>query len=115
MAPRSRGGRWVIVPDGQSAAEARLLARRARRRQTRILFVLVVIAVGTGAWALVSGGVAMAVHVAVDLMALTYGVVVIGARRRRAEQNRKVWSMARHPVSSPRTPWPEIDRKSIAL
>jgi hypothetical protein len=115
MAPRSRGGRWVVVPDGDAAVQARLIARRARRRQIRILMVLVVVALATGIWAVFTQGVAVPINLTVDVMAFTYGAVVFEARRRQAEQRRKVRSMARHPLSSSRGGWPDIDHESIAL
>lgn len=115
MAPRSRGGRWVIVPDGHAEAQARHFARRAKRRQARVLLSLVVVAVATGIWAIVSAGAAVPVHIAIDVLTLAYGGVVVETRRRQAEQRRKLRSLARHPMSSSRTPWPEMERESVAL
>ena len=115
IAPRSRGGRWVIVPDSHSAAHARAFARRTRKRQNRILLGLVLVAVATGAWAVVAGGATLPLHVAVDLVTLSYGVVILEVRRRRAERRRKVRSLARHPLSASRHGWSEMDRESVAL
>jgi hypothetical protein len=115
IAPRSRGGRWVVVPDGHSAALQRVLARRSRRRQTRILFALALMAIGSGAWAVAGGSVAWPVHLFIDFVFVTYAAVVIETRRRQAEQRRKVRSLARHPLSSSPSGWPEMDRESVAL
>ena len=115
MAPRSRGGRWVVVPDGHVAAQARLIARRGRRRQTRIMLLLSGLAIGTAIWAFVGPGVALSVHLGVDVILVAYCAVVYEARRRQAEQRRKVRSLARHPLSAPRASLSELDRESIAL
>ena len=115
MAPRSRGGRWVIVPDGHAAAQARALQREARRRQNRILLALGVFAAVTGAWAVTIGGPSVPVHVAFDVVTFVYAVTVIRARRRQAERRRKVRSMARHPLSTSRSSWRDMDRESMAL
>ena len=115
MAPRSRGGRWVVVPDGYSAAQQRALTRRSRRRQLRILLAIVVMAIASGTWAVLGGTAGWPVHIAVDVIFVTYAVVVIETRRRKAEQRRKVRSLARHPLSTSRAGWPEMDRESVAL
>lgn len=115
IAPRSRGGRWVIVPDGYTEAQARAMARHARRRQSRILTVLFAVAIVTGIWAAASGGGALYTHVFVDVVTIAYAGFVIHARRRQAERRRKVRSLARHPVSSRRSSWSDLDRESVAL
>jgi hypothetical protein len=115
MAPRSRGGRWVVVPDGYTAAQQRALARRSRRRQVRILFVLVVMAMASGTWAMLGAAAGWPVHFVIDFIFVTYAVVVIETRRRQAEQRRKVRSLARHPLSTSHSRWPEMDRESVAL
>ena len=115
IAPRSRGGRWVIVPDGYTEAQARAMGRRARRRQSRILTLLLAVAIVSGIWAAASGGGALYTHLVVDVVTIAYGGFVIHARRRQAERRRKVRSLARHPLNSRRSSWPELDRESVAL
>ena len=106
MAPRSRGGRWVVIPDGGSEAQARMNERYARRRQNRIMLLLVLMAVATGAWALVGEGAAISIHLAIDVVAICYGALLYESRRRRSERRRKVRSLARHPLAAPAAQWP---------
>lgn len=115
MAPRSRGGRWVVVPDGYSAAQQRALTRRSRRRQVRILLTLVVMTIASGTWAVLGGTAGWPVHFAINFVFVAYAIVVIETRRRQAEQRRKVRSLARHPLSTSSPGWPEMDRESVAL
>lgn len=51
----------------------------------------------------------------IDFIFVTYAIVVIETRRRQAEHRRKVRSLARHPLSTSRSGWPEMDRESVAL
>lgn len=115
MAPRSRSGRWVVIPENHSAAQARMMARRTRRRRTRIMTVLIVAVIATGIWALSGSSAAVSLHLLVDVAAVCYGSLLYEARRRRKEQLRKVRRLARHPLSVPRAAWPDIDEESIAL
>ena len=48
-------------------------------------------------------------------LALSYGVLMYEARRRRVEQWRKVRHLARHPLSAPSPAWSELDEEPIAL
>ena len=115
IAPRSRGGRWVIVPDGHSAARARALARQRRRRRFRILSALVVVAIGTGVWAMLGSMVALSLNLVADAGVIVYGAATYEASRRAKEQLRKVRALTRHPLSVSRTPWPEVDEEPVAL
>ena len=115
MAPRSRSGRWVVIPEGHSAAQARMMARRTRRRRTRIMTMLVIAMLATGVWALLGSGAAVSIHLLVDAIAVFYGTLMYESRRRRKEQRRKVRSIARHPLSAPRAAWPDVDKEPIAL
>ncbi len=105
IAPRSRGGRWVVIPEPHSAAHARMLERRARRRRIRMMMLLVATAAGTGGWALFGSGVALSIHVAVDLVALGFGALVYRTERRRAVRLREGRALARHPLATPTTSW----------
>ncbi|MBW3594999.1 MAG: hypothetical protein KY391_05420 [Actinobacteria bacterium] len=106
MAPRSRGGRWVIVPEGHSGVQARQIERRTRRRRSRIMTMLVVAAFTTGCWAAFGSGVAISIHVAVDVIALLYAVLVYRVGRRRSERFREVRTITRHPLAGTTVTWP---------
>ena len=115
MAPRSRGGRWVIVPEGNSRVQARQLARQRRRRRVRIMTFLVLTAIGTGVWALLGSGAAVSVHLAVDLVTLGYGYLMYESGRRRSERTRKVRNIDRRPLAAPVGAWPGMDDESFTV
>ena len=115
MAPRSRSGRWVIIPENHTAAQTRMLARRTRRRRTRIMTALVVAMIATGIWALTGSATAVSLHLVIDMAAVFYGAMLYESRRRRNEQRRKVRNLARHPLSAPRPAWTDVDERQIAL
>lgn len=77
--------------------------------------VLVLAMLGTGIWALSGAGAAVSIHLMVDAVAVFYGTLLYESKRRLKEQRRKVRSIARHPLSAPRAPWPEMDEEPIAL
>ena len=70
---------------------------------------LVVVAVGTGVWALFGSGVATWIHVAVDVVAVAYGILVFRSGRRRLERLRKVRSLSRHPLADRSASWPSMN------
>jgi hypothetical protein len=79
------------------------------------MFLLVMAAIGTGVWALVSAGAALSVHLTVDVIAVMYGALLYESRRRRNERRRKVRNIARHPLSATKEPWPDMEHDSVAL
>ena len=116
MAPRSRGGRWVIVPDNHSGVQTRHLARLSRRRRIRVMTLLVIAALGTGLWALVGSGAAVSIHLAIDLVAVGYGYLMYESNRRRSEQTRKVRSIDSYPaLAAPVGAWPGIGEESFEV
>ncbi|MGH2807878.1 MAG: hypothetical protein ACRDKT_11460 [Actinomycetota bacterium] len=90
VAPRSRGGRWVIVPDSHDVALERLGIRRARRRRRTVAAILALIAIATGIWALVEKGVAVEIHLVADAVLVFYFALVSETKRRRSERATKV-------------------------
>lgn len=112
IAPRTRGGRWVIVPDTRQAAMARAATRRVRRRKIQSLASLLLLALASGIWALENGGIALGVHLAMNAVTLSYAASLYESRRRRRDRLRKVRAMQR-PV--PRRRWSELDEEPIAL
>lgn len=77
--------------------------------------MLVVAVIGTGIWAISGSGAAVSIHLLVDVVAVFYGTLLYEAKRRLQEQRRKVRRIARHPLSAPRAPWPDMDEEPIAL
>ena len=92
-----------------------MMARRTRRRRTRIMALLVIAVIATGIWALSGSGAAVSIHLLVDAAAVFYGTLLYESKRRRKEQRRKVRSIARHPLSAPRAAWPDMDKEPVAL
>ncbi|MDQ3940831.1 MAG: hypothetical protein M3238_05725 [Actinomycetota bacterium] len=90
IAPRSRGGRWIVVPDNHDLAVQRLIARRTKRRRRRILALLVVAAVGTGVWAFLERGIAIEINLAIDGILVVYLSGMFEAAKRRRERDAKV-------------------------
>lgn len=76
--------------------------------------LLVLAVLGTGVWALSGTGAAVSIHLLVDAVAVFYGALLYESKRRLKEQRRKVRSIARHPLSTPRTPWPDREEQ-VAL
>ena len=90
VAPRSRGGRWVIVPDNHDLALERMAIRQARRRRRTIAAVLVLAALGTGVWALIEKGIATEIHLVTDAVLVFYIALISETKRRRNERTAKV-------------------------
>ena len=90
IAPRSRNGRWIIIPDNHEIALQRLAIRRARRRRRRILALLVVAAVGSGVVAFLERGVAVEIHLAIDAALVGWIGYMAESRKRRTERAQKV-------------------------
>lgn len=107
VAPRSRGGRWVVIPDGESITQMRRVEARARRRRVRIMAGLLVAVAVTGLVALMETRL-LPVHLIVDVGALAFGVMLFRSNRRQAERLRKVRTLARQPIPAdrPTAEWP---------
>ena len=105
MAPRSRGGRWVIVPDNHDVAMERLAIRRSRRRRRRILLLIVLACIGTGVWAWFERGAAVEIHLVLDGALIFYLALMSEMKKRRVERDAKVRSLAgrRHAPEFART------------
>jgi len=82
------------------------MARRAKRRRVRTMAALVVAALATGVWALFGSGAAMSLHVAIDLVAVFYGILMYRSTRRRSQRERQMRKLARHPLSASSGLWP---------
>ena len=93
IAPRSRNGRWIIIPDNHDVALQRLALRRARKRRRRILALLVVGALASGVWAYLERGSAIEVHLAVDALLVAWIGYMAESRKRRIERAQKVRSL----------------------
>ena len=96
MAPRSRSGRYVVVPDLKTVPPR---ARRQRpvstRRRMRVLAVLGAAAVGSAVWAILTGGAVLPIHALFDLVLIGYLVLITRADRRARERRKKVRHMPR--------------------
>ena len=80
------------------------------------MFVALLMAVvATGAWAISGSPAAISLNLGADVVALVYGTAIYESSRRYKEQQRKVRTLARHPMSVSRTPWPEMDEEPVAL
>lgn len=89
IAPRSRSGRWVIMPESRERV-ALQAAERVQARRKRVLVILGATAVVTGVWAVASGGNAVELHLIVDALAAFYVALILDANRKRAERETKV-------------------------
>lgn len=95
VAPRSRTGRYVVVPES-SARIARVAFERAQRWRLRLFVLLVWTAATSAGVAMILGGRVWTVHLAVDASLLSYSFLLIEAKRRRQEQAAKVRRITRH-------------------
>jgi hypothetical protein len=93
IAPRSNSqGRWIVVPQSRDRLE-RAAFRRGQRRRRRILLVLLA---GVGASAVaapVVGGPMWELQIFLDVSLVLYVVLLVVAKRRRAELVRDLRSM----------------------
>jgi hypothetical protein len=93
ISPRARVGRWVIMPESRERV-VQLAFERAQTRRKRILIGLVSVALGTGVWAVVAGGIAVELHLIVDALAAFYVALILDANRKRTEREVKVRTLA---------------------
>ena len=100
IAPRGRGGRWIVVPDNHDLAVQRLLARRRKRRQRRILVLLVIATLTTGVWAFVERGIAIEINLAIDAVLVFYVSLMFEKAKRRRERGVKVRPLPARPTES---------------
>ncbi|MEZ5247547.1 MAG: hypothetical protein R2707_20830 [Acidimicrobiales bacterium] len=77
-------------------------AHEAARRRREVLVALVVAAVLTFFAAVAIGGVAVLVHVVVDLALAAYGYAVVQRRNDEAERDMKVHMLYPEPAAAPR-------------
>ena len=80
-----------------------------------MLLVLAAGVLATGIWAVTGSTAGVSANLTADVVALVYGTAFYESSRRYKEQQRKVRTIARHPMSSSRTPWPDVDEEPVAL
>ena len=68
--------------------------------------ILAIAALASGVVALFGSGIALSVHVALDIVAFAYAVLMYRSGRRRSERLRKVRSLSRHPLAGGTASWP---------
>lgn len=101
IAPRGRGGRWIVVPESYDRL-ARGSYRRGQQRRTRLLIGLMVAAASTFVLALLAGGGMWEIHLAADVSLALYVALLLEAKHRRADQKTKLRSLeARRKVREP--------------
>jgi hypothetical protein len=93
MAPHARTGRWVVVPEPHESQASRS-HRRGQQRRLHIFVSLVAAAGLSGAVALLAGGGMWEVNLALDASLALYVSLLLEAKRRREERERKVHTMA---------------------
>lgn len=94
---RPLAGRWVVVPE-PTEQRARAAFRRGQRRRRRILVLLATAALTSAGVAIVKGGPWWEVHLAADLALGLFVVLLLEAKRRRAERVAKVRRLERQPA-----------------
>jgi hypothetical protein len=100
IAPRATSqGRWVLMPEHPDRL-ARAAFSRGQRRRTRILIFLIGGCLATLGLALAAGGGAWEVQFAFDVSLALYVVLLLEAKRRRAERRQKVRTIG-DPVVDP--------------
>jgi hypothetical protein len=84
IAPRSPGGRWVVMPQSPDRLE-RAAARKSRRRRRQLLALLLAAAVASGIAAVALGGAVWFIHAACDAALAAYAGVLRRAKTRSAQ------------------------------
>lgn len=92
IAPRASGGRWIVVPESYERL-ATSSFRRGQQLRKRIFIGLLAAAATTGVLAVFAGGGMWEVHLAVDASLAVYVGLLLGAKRRRREQEMKLRSL----------------------
>lgn len=97
IAPRTRGGRWIVVPEPRDLIEVGW-SHRVQQRRMAILIGLLALAIATALWAIFSDATAaFEIHLVVDAAAAFYVALLIDGKRRRAERSVKVRPLASAP------------------
>ena len=95
IAPRRMSaGRWVVVPESRDDL-ARASFRKAQRRRRIWLIYLGTAAAISGIVAVVKGGTFVELHLLVDAVVVFYVALLLEAKRRRVERERKVHRLRR--------------------
>ncbi|MDP9226587.1 MAG: hypothetical protein M3P18_22655 [Actinomycetota bacterium] len=95
IAPRSSAqGRWIVVPQSRDRL-ARASFRRGQRRRRRILLALIAGVGASGLLAILVGGAVWELQVSLDVSFALYVVLLIAAKRRRAELQTDIGSSDR--------------------
>ncbi len=97
LAPRARTGRWIVVPESYDRLR-RASFRRGQKRRQQILLALCGAAAISFFAALVGGGAAWEAHLALDASLGLYVMLLLDAKRRRAERGTKVHALRRRQV-----------------
>lgn len=92
IAPRSSGGRWIVVPESYDRLASSSF-RRGQQRRTRIFIGLLIASLATGIVAVFAGGGSWEVHLAIDASLALYVGLLLEAKRRRNEQSLKLRSL----------------------
>lgn len=91
IAPSARrSGRWVCVPRVGPERPGVRSHRRAQEQRKRLLEVLLGIAGATFLLALLAGGAWTRLHVIADIVLVSYAVLLVGAKRKRADTRMKI-------------------------
>jgi hypothetical protein len=97
LAPRAQTGRWIVVPESQERLR-RASFRRGQKRRQQILVALSTAAGISLIAALVAGGAAWEAHLAIDGSLALYVVLLLDAKRRRAERGSNVHALRRRQI-----------------
>lgn len=89
IAPKTTRGRWVVVPES-SARLARVSYRRSRQTRKWLFAFLLIASGASGIAALLAGGAMWEVNLAFDASLALFVVLLIEAKRRHEERERKV-------------------------
>lgn len=94
IAPRPRGGRWIVMPEPYDRL-ARASFKRGQRRRTRILMFLIFAVAMSLVVAAFAGHGWWSMQIALDFSLAIYVALLVEAKRRREEQRTKVRNIAR--------------------